>query len=140
MKKRRYGREIALKILYQLDTSGRPLPEIEENTFQNEHVTEGIKEFACELAQGAMDHLLEIDSSLSHIATHWKINRMAVIDRNILRVAFYELQYNPKTPASVIINEAIEIAKKYGDSKSYQFINGILDKAAKELRKNTVTT
>jgi transcription antitermination factor NusB len=136
MKKRRYSREITLKILYQRDTSGRPLKEIEDNTFSNENVTEEIKDFATELAIGTADHLNEIDATLTRIADNWKIERMAVIDRNILRIALFELLYKSDTPSNVIINEAIEIAKKYGDSKSYQFINGILDKAAKEIRKD----
>ena len=140
MKKRRYSREITLKILYQRDTSGRPLKEIEENTFANENVTDEIKEFAVELAIGTAYHLSEIDMTLSKLADHWKIDRMAVIDRNILRIALFELLYKSDTPINVIINEAIEIAKKYGDSKSYQFINGILDKAAKEIRKDAVIT
>ncbi len=138
MKKRRYGREISLKMLYQLDSSGRPLEEIQENTFQNENVTDGIKKFAAELADGTLEHLLEIDNILAKLATHWKIERMAVIDRNILRIALFELEYQLETPTNVIINEAIEIAKKYSDADSYRFINGILDKAAKEIRKDSV--
>lgn len=138
MKKRRYGREISLKMLYQFDSSGRPLEEIQENTFKNETVTEGIKKFAGELATGTMEHLNEIDELLAKLAKHWKIERMAVVDRNILRIALFELTYQLETPSNVIINEAIEIAKKYGDAESYRFINGILDKAAKEIRKEPV--
>ena len=137
MKKRRYGREIALKALYQQDTSGRPLDEILENTFAGENVTPDIKDFSKILSKGTLDHLTDIDTLLSRFATHWKINRMAVIDRNILRIALYELTYQTDTPAKVIINEAVEIAKKYGDEKSYQFINGILDSAAKDIRKTS---
>src|SRR5437763_325670 len=126
MKQRRYGREIALKILYQRDSSGRPLDEIILNTFDNEQVTPMIRNFAIELSQGALDNMESIDAILSKLAQHWKMERMAVIDRNILRIAIFELSFRPNTPTKVIINEAIEVAKKYGDSKSYQFINGVL--------------
>ena len=135
MKKRRYSREIALKILYQFEASGRPIQEIIENTFNHEKISEDIKNFVFELVQGTMDHLAEIDSQLSGIAMHWRVERMSAIDRNIIRIALFEINHQQETPVNVIINEAIEISKKYGDSKSFQFVNGILDKAAKEIRK-----
>ena len=140
MKKRRYGREIALKILYQQDISGSPMDQIESKMYSEHTLTDGIKSFVHDIVEGTCQHMTEIDNLLSRLAIHWKINRMAVIDRNILRMASYEIIYHPETPVKVIINEAVEIAKKYGDDKSYQFINGVLDAAAREYRKETIET
>ena len=134
--KRRLGRELTLKILYQSDSTGLPLERILENTFDRDKVPDDVKLFITELSSGTLDNLKSIDDTLNQMADNWTVDRMAMIDRNILRSAIFEIMHKPETPSRVIINEAIEIAKKYGDIKSYQFINGILDTATKKFRAN----
>jgi N utilization substance protein B len=87
--------------------------------------------FAEQLVQGVLDHLTELDELLQRVADHWSVDRMAVVDRNVLRCAVYELLYLDEIPAKVTINEAIEIAKRFGSEESGAFINGILDKIIK---------
>lgn len=135
--KRRYGREIALKVLYQKDITSLLIHDILEKTYAYEDIPEDIREFSRKIVLGTVEHWEDINKNIEKYAENWTIERIAVVDVNILRIALYELIYEAETPARVILNEAIEIAKKYGDTKSYQFINGILDKASRELRKDT---
>jgi N utilization substance protein B len=94
--------------------------------------TEG-REFTEQLARGTIAHLQEIDEAIQGVSIHWKINRMACVDRNILRMAAFELFYLDEIPKRVTLNEAIEIAKRYGNEDSWAFINGILDKLAEKV-------
>jgi N utilization substance protein B len=130
--KRRRSREYALQILFQLDMTGSEFNEDVWNEFWegNEEEDAEIKNFALELVKSTRDHLHEIDEIIKKAAEHWSIDRMAVIDRNILRAAAYELIYRKDIPPSVAINEALEIAKKYSTEESAPFINGILDRIA----------
>jgi len=91
---------------------------------------EQLKKFARELVSGTLGHLEEIDGMVQEAAEHWKMDRMAAVDRNILRFAVYEIIYRADIPAAVTINEALEIAKKYSSLESASFINGLLDKIA----------
>jgi len=91
------------------------------------------REFADLLVRGTVEHLDEIDQAIQGVSTHWKIHRMACVDRNILRMAAYELFHVREVPKRVTLNEAIEIAKRYGAEESWAFINGILDKMAEGL-------
>ena len=84
------------------------------------------------LAVGVGGHIEDIDHKISDYATNWQIRRMAIIDRNIMRIGLYELQYTTDIPPKVAINEAVELAKKYGDLESSKFVNGILDKIHKK--------
>ncbi|MBI4687840.1 MAG: transcription antitermination factor NusB, partial [Nitrospirae bacterium] len=140
--KRRRAREYALQMLFQLDLTNSLHIEphaLRLSCFSNfwETVTEDkeVRDFANSLVLGTIEHIDEIDSIIRQSAAHWSIERMAVVDRNILRAAAYELLYRKDIPSSATINEAIEIAKKYGTEESYAFINGILDK----IRKTAVT-
>lgn len=92
---------------------------------------EAVREFAERLVKGVSEHIEEIDETISKYATNWQINRMAVVDRNILRIATFEISYLTDVPAKVSINEAVDMAKKYGDTNSSKFVNGILDKISK---------
>ena len=94
--------------------------------------TEDVKAFTRDIVRDTLEHLDAIDKIIKKAAEHWSIERMAVIDRNILRAAAYELFYRTDIPHSVVINEAIEIAKKYSTQESASFINGILDKLARQ--------
>jgi N utilization substance protein B len=133
MRKRSIARDCALKILYQVEIMKRPydkaLPSFWEQ--ENEH-TPDIREFAEQIIEGIYKNLEPIDLKISEYATNWQIRRMAVIDRNILRMGLYELKYASGIPPKVAINEAVELAKKYGDLESSKFVNGILDKIHKQ--------
>ncbi len=130
--KRRRSREYALQILFQLDMTGSEFNEDVWNEFWegNEEEDAEIKKFTLEVVKNTRDHLHEIDETIKKAAEHWSIDRMAVIDRNILRAAAYELIFRKDIPPSVTINEALEIAKKYSTEDSAPFINGILDRIA----------
>ncbi len=137
MGKRRRARALALKFLFQQD--------INKNRFEN-HKDEldlfwqlhpagaELKEFANLLIQGTLKNLEKIDLLINKYTWHWNIDRMGVVDRNILRYSIYELMYIKNVPTKVTINEAIEIAKIYGSEDSGRFINGILDKISKHLK------
>ena len=130
MRKRTTAREFALQILYQVDiTKGKAQSCLEDFwTHRQLEPEASIKEFAEDIVSGVTAHKSDIDNQISGAAANWQLERMAVVDRNILRIATYELVYKQDIPPKVSINEAIDIAKKYGDPNSGKFVNGILDK------------
>ncbi len=124
---RRKARELALQMLYQHDLSGNS-PETIVTTFEDLQKSKpNTREFAMKIFQGTIDNLGKIDDMITQQADNWRLSRMAVVDRNIIRMSIYEFLHEQDTPKLVIIDEAIEIAKKFGTQKSSQFINGILD-------------
>jgi N utilization substance protein B len=127
--KRRRAREYALQILFQHDFS-EARPDTEE-FWRESGEDEKTIGFANDLVSGTLDNIKEIDAAILKAAEHWNLERMAVVDRNILRAATYELLFRDDVPEAVTINEAIEIAKKYSSVDSAAFINGILDRIAK---------
>lgn len=128
---RRKAREYALQILFQRDFTGqKPGSESFEDFWTNKKENVNLKSFAEELVNGTINNLEKIDRVIQEAAEHWKIERMAAVDRNILRSAVYEILYRKDIPSAVTINEALEIAKKYSSSESVPFINGLLDKIA----------
>ena len=132
MGKRRAARELALKFLYQTEFNSEN-PNLEVDSFcERLNATEEIRSFAQVLIKKLLLHEKEVDELLKKISTNWPWDRMAVIDRNILRLAICELLFDSTTPPKVVINEAIEIAKKFGTHESPDFINGILDKIFKD--------
>ncbi len=138
MRKRSQARVFALQILYQIDITRDDFRVALENFWKvstEEEIEQEIKDFTCELVKGTLDNLKEIDRKIAQYATNWEIGRMAVIDRNILRMASYELLFRDDIPPKVSLNEAIELAKKYSDVKSGKFVNGILDKIKSERNK-----
>ncbi|MBM3253318.1 MAG: transcription antitermination factor NusB, partial [Candidatus Omnitrophica bacterium] len=98
----------------------------------NHEVSDEIRSYCEKLVEGTIKNLDNIDSVVSRYATNWRLKRMAVVDRNILRLATYELLYLEDIPPKVAINEAVELAKKFGDSDSGKFVNGVLDRILKE--------
>jgi N utilization substance protein B len=135
MGRRRKAREVALQFLYQLDQTGADDPGPFEADFWDRHpVDPDTRAFASSLVRGAKAQQSKIDALIAESAEHWDLDRMAVVDRNILRLAVYELGWRAETPPKVVINEAIEIAKKFGTRESSRFINGILDRVHRELR------
>jgi len=124
---RRKARELALQMLYQYDLSGNA-PEMIVDTFEELQKSKpNTREFATKILRGTVDNLPQIDEMIAAQADNWRLSRMAVVDRNIIRMSIYEFLFENDTPKLVIIDEAIEIAKKFGTQKSSQFINGILD-------------
>lgn len=135
---RRKSRELALQMLFQLDM-GRQDCEHVRRTFWSERqdLDEKIRGFADDLFGIACDRLEEIDQLIERNAEHWRMDRMAAVDRNLLRAGAAELLGYPKTPKPVVINEALEIARRYSTPESVQFINGVLDSVARELSGKT---
>ena len=131
MRKRTRARESALQVLYQMDITGQDVQEALENYWTAREDEDKVKEFSRLLTKGTAENMEMIDSLISRYAENWEIKRMAVIDRNVMRLAVYELLYLEDIPPKVSINEAIELAKKFGDSESGKFVNGIIDKINK---------
>jgi N utilization substance protein B len=127
MRNRSKSREFALQMLYQLDIRKAPAPEIQEGFWQEQEALPEVRAFAEQLFSGTVAALSTIDPLIAHHADNWNIKRMAVIDRNILRLGTYELLRVNDVPPKVCINEAIELAKRFGDAESGKFINGVLD-------------
>jgi N utilization substance protein B len=124
---RRKARELALQMLYQFDLSGNG-PDIIIEMFEDLQKSKpNTREFAERVFRGTVAHISDIDGMIQAQADNWRIARMAVVDRNIIRMSIYEFLHETDTPKLVVIDEAIEIAKKFGNDKSSQFINGILD-------------
>jgi len=135
MGRRHRARELALQIIFQLDVGQEDLKEtLKTFWFLHRHPRE-IKEFANRLVEGTRENLKAIDEKIAHYAKHWEIKRMAVVDRNILRLGAYEILYCPDIPIKVSLNEALELAKKFSTEKSSQFVNALLDRIAHEKHK-----
>ena len=128
MRKRTQARECALKILYQLDMVDQPLDQVLPPFWESNPSAPDVREFTEKLVRGTRDHLKEIDQKIIQYTENWQLNRMAVVDRNILRFAVYELLFIDEIPPKVTINEAVNIAKKYSQDEAGKFVNGILDK------------
>ncbi|MFH1594526.1 MAG: transcription antitermination factor NusB [Candidatus Omnitrophota bacterium] len=141
MRNRTKGRECALKILYAAEIRQDSQGECAQ-TFWDNHlmIKDDIKAFTSFLIEGVANNKDSIDGVISKYAKNWQIKRMAIIDRNILRLATFELLFSEDIPPKVSINEAIEIAKRYGDKESGKFVNGILDKINKSEKKHSEDT
>ena len=135
MGSRRKARECALQMLFAADVAETRADEL-ARTFWSEladgELEPEAQEFATRLAVGALAHLEEVDERIRSRAEHWRINRMALVDRNVLRLAVYEFLYEP-TPRTVAINEALEVARRFSTYEATQFINGILDAIKRDL-------
>lgn len=132
---RRKARICALQMLFSYDVaqpSAEELPRLFWDSF-GEETGDVPRDFSNNLASGTIRHLDEIDLLIRSRAEHWRIPRMAVVDRNLLRLAIYEFLYEPTTPRTVVINEALEIARQFSTLESTQFINGILDAIKRDL-------
>lgn len=131
MGKRRQARELALEALYRFEIASDEAGSILEDIFSR-GCEEDVKSYTERLARETISHLKEIDEIISGVVEHWAFSRIAVLDKNILRFAICELLYFEDVPPRVTIDEAIEIAKKYSTPDSGRFVNGVLDKVAKE--------
>lgn len=124
---RRRAREYALQMLFQIDLAGGAVPEVFQQFWTQEETDGETRDFAEHLVSGVVGQGAVLDRWIRAAAEHWRIERMAVVDRNVLRIAVFELLNDPQTPPPVVIDEAIEIAKRFGSEESGGFINGILD-------------
>lgn len=129
---RRAAREVALKVLYQLDLSGGDPEEVLEAYWEEHPVPEGVRQYAERLVRASWREREHLDTTIARLSEHWALRRMGVIDRSILRFAACELLLFEDIPPKVAINEAIEVAKKYGTEDSPAFVNGILDRIKQE--------
>jgi N utilization substance protein B len=139
MGSRRKARECALQMLFAADVAGTRSDQL-ARTFWSElsdaELEPGAQEFATSRAMGALAHLDEVDEKIKSRAEHWRISRMALVDRNLLRLAVYEFLHE-STPRTVIINEALEIARRFSTWEATQFINGILDAIKRDLDRDS---
>ncbi|MFZ1917685.1 MAG: transcription antitermination factor NusB [Terriglobales bacterium] len=131
---RRKSRELVLQMLFQADM-GKQSPDVVRKTFWAERgdVDEEARGFAEDLFRVASDRMEEIDALIGRHTRHWKMDRMPAVDRNLLRAAVAEFLGYPETPRPIVINEALEIARRFSTPESVQFINGVLDSVGKEL-------
>ena len=135
MGKRRKSRELALQLLYQLDLQDASSAEPYLDEFWTRHPVDGeVRGFVELLVRGTKQHQQKIDEVIVQFAENWDLDRMAVVDRNILREGVFELMWLMEIPPKVAINEALEVAKKFSTRESSRFINGLLDRVHKELR------
>jgi transcription antitermination factor NusB len=147
MRVRTRARELALQFLYMIDVQG---PEYRESldAFLSEDLRgdDGVekpgaaeaKEYARRLVDGTTKHRAEIDALLGEAARNWDLSRMAVVDRNVLRLGCYEMLHEPDVPTKVAINEAIELGKRFGGTDGHKYVNGVLDKLAAAVRPEEV--
>ncbi len=131
---RRKSRELALQMLFQSDMARQSSEQVEKTFWEErEDLDDTVRGFAQDLFRTAMERHEEIDALIEKHTQHWRMDRMAAVDRNILRAGVAEFLAFPKTPRPVVINEALEIARRYSSPESVQFINGVLDSVAKDL-------
>jgi transcription antitermination protein NusB len=132
--KRTKARERAVQALYQIDVSATDLDEALARFWRSfEPVEREVREQADALVRGVAAKRRELDDAIERVSTNWRVDRMAKVDRNVLRLAAYELAHRPDVPVKVVMNEAIELGKKFGSESSGAFINGVLDRIAAEL-------
>lgn len=126
MKARQHGRVAALKVLYELDTTSHPVGVVLTQRFADEHLSPSGEEFARTLVTGVHERRAALDELIQQHAPEWPVDQMAVVDRNVLRIAIYEFHVAHLTPLKVAINEAIELAKIFGSDSAPRFVNGVL--------------
>ena len=152
MRKRTRSREFALQILYEVDVAGPEpdealedfwldrsdlaLSKDEKEAVEQDKQEPEIRDYTEGLVRGTLEKLSSIDPTIERYAENWSMGRMACVDRNILRLAAYEMLFVDEIPVKVAINEAVELAKRYGEVDSSKFVNGILDRIAKTECKN----
>jgi N utilization substance protein B len=147
---RRRSREIALQILHQMDVGGDPPLDAEQmiaryfghladthapvadDEGEGDPAARVDRQLVDELVRGVSGHRAEIDAQLAALSRNWRLERMGIVERNVIRIALFELGHAPSVPTAVVINEAVELAKRYGTAEGVAFVNGLLDRAASE--------
>lgn len=133
MKTRRRARRATLEALYEVDIAHHPPYEVLERRLREHSMVEAGEEFAYKLMDGVLEHQSDMDRVIARHAPEWPLDQMAVIDRNVLRIAIYEFLIDDETPVKVAINEAVELAKLYGSDSAPRFINGVLGTLADQI-------
>lgn len=133
MDRRTRARELTMQALYQLDVQGPDVLATLADFFAESERNKGVCRLAMEWTKGAWEHLRQCDQMIVDSADNWGLDRLGPVDRSILRLAAYQLMFCPNIPPKVVLNEAIEIAKKYSSDKSSAFVNGVLDGVLKKL-------
>jgi len=134
MGRRRKAREETLRILFRLEFENKQIEKTLNQYWESKKTSEEIKEYSTWLVNGIISDQAKIDNIIQQVSEHWRISRMALVDRNILRMAVFELLYEENIAPAIVINEAIEIAKKYSGDEAATFVNGILDAIRKDLK------
>ena len=134
MGRRRKAREETLRILFRLEFENKKIEKTLDQYWESKKTSEEIKEYSTWLVNGIISDQAKIDNIIQQVSEHWRISRMALVDRNILRMAVFELLYEENIAPAIVINEAIEIAKKYSGDEAATFVNGILDAIRKDLK------
>lgn len=123
---RRKARSLALQALYEIDCSGHHPLDVIAGRLEEEPLEQAGEQFLRALVAGVIEHRSHLDDLIHRFAPEWPVNQMAIIDRNVLRIAIYELLFDPDTPLKVAINEAVELAKSFGSDSAPRFVNGVL--------------
>lgn len=126
MKVRRLARTVALQALYEIDCAHHPPAQVLQHRLEETPLPEPAAKFACWLVYGVLHHQAILDAYIQKYAPEWPLEQLAVVDRNILRLALYELTVDSKTPLKVVINEAVELGKTFGSDSTPRFVNGVL--------------
>ena len=134
MSKRRKSRELALQGLYQIEISEDQAGDVLKLDWVEGKIDREMEEFTRKLINGTLNHIQEIDQYIQKYSPNWNLSRINILDKNLLRFSIYSLLYQKEIPSNIIINEAVDIAKKFCEDDSYKFINGILDEANREVR------
>ena len=135
---RRKTRAVALQVLHEIDAVGRDPVTVLEGRLAEEPLSPEADDFARHLVRGALENRDEIDKIISRFAPSWPLSQMAIVDRNILRIAIYEMALSDDTPPKVAINEAVELAKVFGSDSSPRFVNGVLGSVMKTVDQGAV--
>jgi N utilization substance protein B len=133
MGKRRKARESTLQILFQLEFDDSVPEKVIDSFWRNRKTSKEIAEYTQFLVTGIISHRERIDHLIQSVSSNWRLDRMAIVDRNVLRIAVFELLYEESIAPAIVINEAIEVAKKYSSDEAGTFVNGILDAARKKI-------
>ena len=134
MGRRTKARECAFQMLYQWEIAAQPMDRVVESFWRVRSTTESIREMANRLAVGAASRAAEIDVAIAEAAANWRLERIAPVDRTILRLGAFELLGEPQTPSAVVLDEAVEMAKRFGEADSPAFVNGVLDAIRRRVR------
>ncbi len=134
MGSRTKARECAFQMLYQWDLTGEPMDQVVESFWRVRSTTEATRGMAERLARGTERHAQTIDEAIARAAKNWRLERIATVERNILRLATYELMLERLTPHAVILDEAVELAKRFAEADSPPFVNGVLDAVKRAVR------
>lgn len=133
MASRTKARELALQMLFQFDVGKHSVDHVISTFLEPRHLDPETEKFAQGLFEGAANSVESLDQLIRERATNWRLDRMAAIDRNILRLAVYELTHYPENPPAVVINESLELARRFSQDGSVEFVNGVLDAVRKNL-------